>query len=246
MKYEGKSHIGLVRTVNQDAFCLHPLQDGRLLVVVCDGMGGPAGGEVASALAVESVLQEISLGYSALADEEELLRLVRSAIEDANRTIHEKSMIREDLTGMGTTIVLALVTEEAAYVASVGDSRAYLFSAEEGNPSLIQITHDHSVVQELVDGGTLSSEMARNHPKKNIITRALGTQNTVNIDYFKVLLEAGDRLLLCTDGLTNMLDENEILSILKEHPDVDAVEAFISATLDAGANDNVTVAVVQR
>jgi protein phosphatase len=192
------------------------------------------------------VSRDIVLGYSVSADEEELLRLVRSAIEDANRTIYEKSLTQESLAGMGTTIVLALVTEEAAYVASVGDSRAYLYSAEAGKPCLLQITHDHSVVQELVDGGTLSSEMARTHPKKNIITRALGTQNTVNIDYFKVILEKEDRLLLCTDGLTNMLEEKQILSILEEHPDVDVVDAFISASLDAGANDNVTVAMVQR
>ncbi|MBQ6000305.1 MAG: Stp1/IreP family PP2C-type Ser/Thr phosphatase [Clostridia bacterium] len=246
MRFEGKSHIGLVRTVNQDTFQFHQLPEGRLLAVVCDGMGGPAGGEVASALAVDSVSRDIVLGYSVSADEEELLRLVRSAIEDANRTIYEKSLTQESLAGMGTTIVLALVTEEAAYVASVGDSRAYLYSAEAGKPCLLQITHDHSVVQELVDGGTLSSEMARTHPKKNIITRALGTQNTVNIDYFKVILEKGDRLLLCTDGLTNMLEEKQILSILEEHPDVDVVDAFISASLDAGANDNVTVAMVQR
>jgi protein phosphatase len=192
------------------------------------------------------VSRDIVLGYSVSADEEELLRLVRSAIEDANRTIYEKSLTQESLAGMGTTIVLALVTEEAAYVASVGDSPAYLYSAEAGKPCLLQITHDHSVVQELVDGGTLSSEMARTHPKKNIITRALGTQNTVNIDYFKVILEKEDRLLLCTDGLTNMLEEKQILSILEEHPDVDVVDAFISASLDAGANDNVTVAMVQR
>ncbi|MBQ6059742.1 MAG: Stp1/IreP family PP2C-type Ser/Thr phosphatase [Clostridia bacterium] len=246
MRFEGKSHIGLVRTVNQDTFQFHQLPEGRLLAVVCDGMGGPAGGEVASALAVDSVSRDIVLGYSVSADEEELLRLVRSAIEDANRTIYEKSLTQESLAGMGTTIVLALVTEEAAYVASVGDSRAYLYSAEAGKPCLLQITHDHSVVQELVDGGTLSSEMARTHPKKNIITRALGTQNTVNIDYFKVILEKEDRLLLCTDGLTNMLEEKQILSILEEHPDVDVVDAFISASLDAGANDNVTVAMVQR
>ena len=246
MRFEGKSHIGLVRTVNQDTFQFHQLPEGRLLAVVCDGMGGPAGGEVASALAVDSVSRDIVLGYSVSADEEELLRLVRSAIEDANRTIYEKSLTQESLAGMGTTIVLALVTEEAAYVASVGDSRAYLYSAEAGKPCLLQITHDHSVVQELVDGGTLSSEMARTHPKKNIITRALGTQNTVNIDYFKVIWEKGDRLLLCTDGLTNMLEEKQILSILEEHPDVDVVDAFISASLDAGANDNVTVAMVQR
>ena len=126
------------------------------------------------------------------------------------------------------------------------DSRIQRDTAHNGAAKLTQITHDHSVVQELVDGGSLSSEEARNHPKKNIITRALGTQSTVNVDYFKVSLVPGDKLLLCSDGLSNMLEERDILSILGMSSNTMALDTLIEASLDAGANDNVTAVLITR
>lgn len=246
MNCQGKTHVGLVRQINQDAYEIHPLPDGGMLAVVCDGMGGPAGGEVASAISVELISKSIVSGYSTLLREDELLELVRSAIEQANTRVFEYSLRDAELAGMGTTVVLALATDQTAYLANVGDSRAYLYSCQNGVTKLTQITHDHSVVQELVDGGSLSSEEARNHPKKNIITRALGTQSSVNIDYFKVALVPGDKLLLCSDGLSNMVEEEQICALLqKQNPSV-VLNALIEASLDAGANDNVTAVLMTR
>lgn len=246
MNCQGKTHIGLVREINQDAYEIHPLPDGGMLAVVCDGMGGPAGGEVASTMSVELISKDIVSGYTTFLSEDELLELVRDAIGEANARVFEYSMRDLELAGMGTTVVLALATEQTAYLANVGDSRAYLYSCHNGQHKLTQITHDHSVVQELVDGGSLSSEEARNHPKKNIITRALGTQSSVNIDYFKVALVPGDKLLLCSDGLSNMLEEQQICALLQKPDAARAVDALIEASLDAGANDNVTAVLISR
>ncbi len=246
MNCEGRSHVGLVRQINQDAYEIHPLPGGGVLAVVCDGMGGPAGGEVASTISVEWVSQRIVSNYTTFSSEDELLDLVRGAIEEANAEIFDRSLRDVELSGMGTTVVLALATEQTAYLANVGDSRAYLYSTQNGVGKLTQITHDHSVVQELVDGGSLSSEEARNHPKKNIITRALGTQSSVNVDYFKVALVPGDKLLLCSDGLSNMLEEQQMCALLGMSDGDAVLDALIQASLDAGANDNVTAVLITR
>ncbi|MBQ2697895.1 MAG: Stp1/IreP family PP2C-type Ser/Thr phosphatase [Clostridia bacterium] len=246
MIIEGRSHIGLVRQANQDAFDSFALPGGACFAIVCDGMGGPGGGEVASSVTVEQVSRRIREGYSEGIGEDDLLRLVRTALEEASALVYERSRQDEALFGMGTTAVLALVTGQRAYLANVGDSRAYLFSrSSTGEQRLRQISRDHSVVQELIDGGSITTEEARTHPKRNIITRALGTQTGVSADFFKVAIYPGERLLLCSDGLTNMVTEAGIYSILSREPDnAAAADRLIEAALEAGATDNVTALLI--
>ncbi|NLT57906.1 MAG: Stp1/IreP family PP2C-type Ser/Thr phosphatase [Clostridiales bacterium] len=245
MEHYGKTHVGLVRQVNQDCFEQLTLPEGGLLAMVCDGMGGPGGGEVASAMAVEWIANRLLSAYRPEMEDRAVLELLLTATEEANYEIFLKGSREAEHSGMGTTAVMALVRGQSAGIVSVGDSRAYLFTNMEDGDRLIQITHDHSVVQELVDAGNLTAGEARTHPKRNIITRALGTQRHVEADCFKVTLLPGDRLLLCSDGLNVMVDDDRLLSLIGRNDTVeDTVHGLIDAALKAGATDNVTAVLI--
>ena len=241
MEYRGVTHVGLVRSQNQDCYDCFGLPGGAAFAVVCDGMGGPMGGEVASALSRDVIRDVIDGSYTADMDEDAALQLLRVALEAANAAVYERAANENEHAGMGTTVVASIIRADMAFVANVGDSRAYLFT-EQG---LEKITHDHSVVQEMLDGGTITEDEARSHPQKNIITRALGTQESVNIDFFKAALTPGCRILLCTDGLTNMVGDADISwELARPGASGEVLSSLLHRALEAGATDNVTAVLV--
>ncbi len=228
-RYHGATDRGKVRSGNEDAFAVEPP-----LFVVADGLGGHQAGEVASGIAVDAVVELApeELDVDALADS------VRVANERIIRAAHE-GVGRE---GMGTTVTAAVVRGTRIALAHAGDSRAYLLR----DGRLDRLTHDHSVVGEMVRSGTLTEEEARHHPSRSVITRALGSDPDMPVDRLEVTASPGDLLLLCTDGLHGMLDEDAIADILVSAPDPrHAVDRLVSAALDAGGADNVTVVVVR-
>jgi len=229
----GDTHVGRVRSVNQDAFGeWRGDERSAHLLFVADGMGGHRGGEVASRLAVENVGRVFAEG------EREPHRLLRTAFERANSEIFEQASQDFELAGMGTTGVALLLTgEECGFVAHVGDSRAYRLRGGE----LEVLTGDHSVVGELVRRGQLTSEEARVHPQSNEILRAIGTQPQVDVEIAEIDVRRGDRYLLCSDGLCGMLPDAEIGRVLGSAPPEQVVERLIALANDAGGTDNITV-----
>jgi len=255
MRSYGGSDIGRRRTVNEDAY----LCDDEIgLWVVADGMGGHAAGEVASRLAVESIERHISgtdprkeptipaSFRSPAVDEANLpipARRVLNAIRLANQEIVRSVRRDQSMRGMGTTVVLAYIQGKRAYIGSVGDSRAYL--VRDGD--IRQLTDDHTFVNEQVRSGTLTLQEARRHPARNILTRAVGSQEEIEADLIEEDLKPGDLLLLCSDGLTNMVEDQEILETLR--PDgVDpetGCHALIDLANERGGDDNITAVIVQ-
>jgi PPM family protein phosphatase len=229
----GVTHAGKVRQNNEDALLVGEGED-ETLFVVADGIGGFEAGEVASSLAV-AVLKDLQPDES-----------FKEAIGEANRRIVAAGRGDEKLSGMGTTVVAIRFGgrqgEPVAEVAHVGDSRAYLMRGGDMKP----ITEDHSLVAELVRSGDLTRDQAAEHPQKNLITRALGADEEVDVDTAILPIEGGDRILLCSDGLSDMVSEAGISEILAESPDDPerAARVLLSAALDAGGNDNITVVVV--
>ncbi|HWE08605.1 MAG TPA: Stp1/IreP family PP2C-type Ser/Thr phosphatase [Solirubrobacteraceae bacterium] len=221
-----KTDTGRQRRDNEDnAFVRAPL------FVVADGMGGAQAGEVASALAVEEFQQK-------LPDEGSAEERLSTRIREANRRIYERSRVEHEHAGMGTTLTAVYVEDDDLAVAHVGDSRAYIFR----DGTLTRLTQDHSLVEELVRQGKLTEEQAAEHPQRSIITRALGIELDVEVDTWTYPVRAGDVVLLCSDGLTSMIDEDRIAEILAGEPNLEgAGERLIKAANDAGGRDNITV-----
>ncbi len=237
MMISGKTDIGLVRSSNQDTFVSGTFSNGAAWAVVCDGMGGANGGQIASQLAAETISKRLELSGNNKLDSRSIRNLLLCACEAANIEIYEKAQNEPELSGMGTTVVAAIINGKTAYVLHVGDSRAYFTDGDD----FIQITRDHSMVQELYESGEISKEEASVHPRKNIITKALGIQDTLSYDYNEVQLKAGAKLLLCTDGLTNMVSDEEIFSMISEET---SAEKLVDAALKAGGTDNVTAVLI--
>ena len=227
--------IGKKRLVNQDYVYASDAPVGNLpnLLVVADGMGGHNAGDLASRYTVESMLD-----YLKQAKETRPVKLLGGAIHTANETVAQRAAMDPALHGMGTTVVAATVSENCLYVANVGDSRLYLIDSE----GIRQITRDHSLVEEMIRMGELKREDARNHPDRNVITRAVGVHVPVRVDFFDVSLEPGDKILLCSDGLTTMLEDKEIRKITEKHEDLkDACEQLVSEANKNGGKDNISV-----
>ncbi len=239
MRIYGKTDIGLKRQSNQDACFTGFLPDNSALAVVCDGMGGANAGNIASETAVKTISEYINKSYSNRLDSEGLLRLMANAVSSANSIIYEKSLSDKRCFGMGTTAVVLVVRNGFAFICHIGDSRAYLI-----NEGINQITRDHSVVQSLVEDGKLTPEEAKNHPRRNIITKAVGAEQSVMPDCLKIPMEIGDTLLVCTDGLTNFIEETEILNIVKSNKCEDAVSVLIDTANKNGGGDNITAVTV--
>lgn len=235
---EGKSDIGKVRQANQDAFAVD--QD-HLIYIVADGMGGHSGGEIASWKAVEAALAVIRQGVTgnAGATPEMLKKLIVQSVQSANEEVHRMASEDRALHGMGTTLVLLCVHDATAYIGSVGDSRVYLWR----NAQLRQVTHDHSLVNEYVRLGTLSAEEASTHPLKHIISRAVGVHQQVEVDHFEVPLKPDDLFILCSDGLTNMLDNDEMGTILSGvgNDAAKTCQELITRANAKGGLDNITI-----
>jgi protein phosphatase len=237
----GLTDKGLVREMNEDAFFISIDDNGQAFAMVADGMGGHQAGEVASNMACQIISEHILTGMQpGNSDCEELLY---EAIEKANQAIYHKSLEDVHKHGMGTTIVTVIATGYSLWVAHVGDSRLYLLH----NGQLQPLTSDHSHVQSLVNEGLITPAEARIHPKRNIILRALGTDHDVEIDYAEFQWQAGDQLLLCSDGLSNMLDDLQIRDILmSSHSPLEQLRQCIDAANQAGGDDNITAIILHN
>lgn len=241
MKITGKTDIGNTRMENQDTYCASHLLNDRDFAVVCDGMGGAFGGAIASALACKTIEQRLNEVLCGAGDEEAVHSAVLEAIELANRAVYDKSVGSVAARGMGTTVAAVAVAGEMAHIAHVGDSRVYRLR----RGKLQQLTTDHSMVQELVENGSITPEEARNHPRKNLITRALGIEPSVEASYRVEPVVAGDVFLLCSDGLTSGVRDEEITDILCTTPFFNTAEALVRAALHAHVQDNITAVLMQ-
>ncbi len=240
MEIFSKSDIGLVRTQNQDDCRFGVISPSCAWAVVCDGMGGANGGNIASAKAVEFISQEIEKMYSEDLSKSELSTLMTEIVSQANRVIFEMSQEDVELTGMGTTCEFVLVKDTTVHVVHVGDSRTYAIRGGK----IKQLTEDHSVVQEMVRRGEITSEQAQNHPNKNFITRALGIKPSVHLDYIETNFIYGDVLLVCTDGFSNCVTTGDMVKICHENRGEGLTDTLVEKAKEGGGTDNITVAVV--
>lgn len=232
------TNIGKKRKLNQDFVYTSEQPVGKLpnVFIVADGMGGHKAGDYASKATVETMVEEILKS-----EESDAVVILERAIRTANALIRKCAEESPDLEGMGTTVVAATCEGDTLRVANVGDSRLYIANRKE----IRQITRDHSLVEEMVRMGGIGREEARNHPDKNIITRAVGADDVVKPDFFTVKLNHGDIVLMCTDGLTNMLEDEEIRMILEESRDmVEKAEALVKAANEKGGRDNISVILI--
>ncbi len=245
----GVTDVGRRRTVNQDNFIIRQMSDGALFAVVCDGMGGAAGGFEASSLASSVFAEETERALAPYVDGQKKLtaqkaqRYLSHAVDMANEAVLRRAEEDEELAGMGTTLVGVLVIDGAVYAVNVGDSRMYLVSRD----ALTQITHDHSYVQFLVDIGKISEDEARTSTNRNIITRAVGTSRDTECDFFTVAASGDAMLLLCTDGLTNMLSGGDIFAAFEGmgEDDLSSVcRELVDSANENGGTDNITAVVI--
>lgn len=237
MKSCSVTDIGICRKMNQDSFYASETPVGNLpnLFIVADGMGGHNAGEYASMHSIDTIVQE-----SADSEAVHPVEILGNAIRKANQRLIEKAAEDTSMWGMGTTVVAAVISEGRLYTANVGDSRLYIV-----RDSMIQITRDHSYVEEMVRRGEIDREAARNHPDKNIITRAVGAVSEIEIDFFETELEPKDQILLCSDGLTNMIEDAEIGRIIRKQGTLfDAAEELIKTANQNGGRDNTTVIII--
>lgn len=233
--------VGRVRKVNEDAFYNDPEKQG--LYIVADGMGGHQAGEVASALAVEQLSTLLNKSLPKDNDPQgDIDDLLRDAVVAANQAVYRLAVSKASLSGMGTTVVICVVRRNRVHIAHIGDSRAYLI--REG--VLKQLTTDHSLVQELLSKGRITEEEAVDHPRKNILTRALGTDPAVEVDTLTLDLQAGDRLMLCTDGITNHVETRELLDLGGGNPPEKACSELIRLANSRGGFDNMTVLIIEN
>lgn len=237
LKIVAKTDVGLVRTSNQDSYAAGELPGSVAWAVVCDGMGGAAGGNYASSIAVKLISERISSSYRQGMSDNSIKNMLISAIHAANISVYEKGQSDSDLTGMGTTVVVAIIADESAYIAHVGDSRAYILS----DGKLNQLTKDHSFVQEMVDSGKLTPDEAKDDPRKNYITRALGVNDDVRIDFCQEFLSGDEILILCTDGLTNYVKPEEIYELTADGNFYEYAERLVKRANNNGGGDNITV-----
>ena len=237
MQYWALSDPGMVRPQNQDAYQVVQLDRNTVLGVVCDGMGGAKSGNVASSLAVDVFVEEIRRTWASYLDQEKVDQMLKSAVKLANFTVFDQSQQFEEFDGMGTTLVAVLIKGRNATIVNVGDSRAYKVSRN----GIRQVTRDHSLVQLMVDRGELTPEMARTYPGKNFITRAIGTEPIVMCDVYHQDVQKGDFFLLCSDGLSNMMNEQEILfEVLHGVNKQNCCQRLLEIAKNRGAPDNVT------
>lgn len=238
LKSYALTDIGRRRQLNQDFIYYSETPVGNLpnIFIVADGMGGHNAGDYASVLAVETVVEEIGASF-----EKNPVKILEHAITKANTILRQRASENFSLSGMGTTLVAATCFGRYLEVANVGDSRLYVVGDE-----ITQITVDHSLVEEMVRMGGIGREEARNHPDKNIITRAVGAKDDVEIDFFNLELKTGDMVLLCSDGLTNMVDDERILRIMKNGGNLrDRVEELVETANRNGGKDNISVIVIE-
>lgn len=239
MKTFSMTHVGQRREMNQDYMYTSETAVGSLpnLFLVADGMGGHAAGEYASRFTVEKIVEKIGMS-----PRREPVALIKKAVEEVNVMLLAEADADVSKAGMGTTIVAATVIDGRLYAANVGDSRLYVINRE----SITQITRDHSLVEEMVRMGEMDKEVAKDHPDKNIITRAVGVLPEVAVDFFEITLAEGDMILMCSDGLTNMVEDSEIKRIVLGQRDiVEKAEKLVETANRNGGKDNITVVLIE-
>lgn len=236
-----KSDIGRAREINQDYYYISKDTDVPRLYILADGMGGYKGGEIASKLATDSVKKYINSNFNEnLVEKEEILKLIGSAVEYANMVVYEKSKEIPELEGMGTTLEACLIYNNKAYIGHVGDSRIYRIR----NGVIRKLTKDHSYVQQLVEDKKITREEAKTHPKKNMLTKALGCTPYVEPDLRARNFEKGDIFIMCSDGLTNMTDDNMICELIIQDITT-AADKLIELANESGGYDNITVIIIK-
>lgn len=244
MKVYSKTDIGLQREENQDTVWAEMLGENACAAVLCDGMGGERSGGLASQMAVDIISKRIKESFSDMMNRNSVRNLLITAVIAANSIVYETAQKEADRSVMGTTCVAAIVFGGCAYIVNVGDSRAYhLFTSDE-DECIRQITRDHSHVRELIERGEITEAEAKTHPKRNKITRAIGADSNVTPDYFELDISDGDKLLLCSDGLTSYGDDMDILDICFEVPCEELADALVRYANNNGGHDNVSVAIV--
>ena len=242
LRIAGKSDVGKKRAANEDGFYLAKFSEDAAWAVVCDGMGGGPGGFLASSTAVEKIRKSVEDGYRDEFNKNSVKNLMISAVTAANIQVFAKAEKSEELKGMGTTVVLAVVRNDVVHIAYAGDSRAYLIT-EEGTR---QLTHDHSMVQLMVDRGEISPEEAQYHPDKHYITRALGVASDLDVDYLEEEMPQKGALLVCSDGLSNYLDQADLHRLIWGKDPALAVGELIREANSLGGADNITAALITR
>ena len=242
MQSWGLTDPGCVRSQNQDTYVIEQLDRHTLLCVVCDGMGGAKSGNIASTLAADVFVQEIKQSWNSNMTQERIDQMIQRATKLANFTVYDQAAQIEDFSGMGTTMAAVLIKGMSVTVVNVGDSRVYAVSSD----GIRQLTKDHSLVQMMVDRGELTPELARTYPGKNFITRAIGTEAIVDCDLFHHTMERGECLLLCSDGLSNMMDDQEILfEVVHGVSKQQCCQRLLDIAKNRGAPDNVTSVLIQ-
>ena len=239
MKIAGNTDAGLVRPINQDHYAFNYIGN-SLLAILCDGMGGANAGDIASVMAVTKIMEEARQNLTDVTDLKEIRNQLRLYMRKVNKEIFDLSSEEKIYQGMGTTIVLAYIIDGRALFMNIGDSRAYLI-----NPSgILRITSDHSMVEEMVKKGHLTEEQARTHPNKNIITMALGPEETILPNSYEQTLSVGDIILLCSDGLSNMLSDEVIHRIVTSNEVERLPDLLIQEANRCGGQDNITAVVI--
>ena len=244
MELWGITDSGKVRQQNQDVFkTLYDEDKGIAVLVVCDGMGGAKAGNVASALAVETFMHHIGKYIENIGSLDDIAAKMSEAVLAANKAVYKKSVHEDEYAGMGTTLTAAVSTVDGEVIANIGDSRVYHVNRN----SIKQVTRDHSIVEEMIEKGDLSRTEARRHPNKHLITRALGTNKVEKPDVFFLKMESGEHILLCSDGLSNLVFDSEILFELQRGAAVrECCERLIEMALSRGAPDNVTAVIFRK
>lgn len=235
-----KSDVGLVREQNQDDCRFGVISPSCVWAVVCDGMGGAQGGNIASATAVEYINSQVEQLYNEDLTKEELGNLMAEIVVNANLRVYELASTDMDLAGMGTTCEFVFVKDTTVHIVHIGDSRTYAIRGGK----IKQLTEDHSVVMEMVKRGEITSEQAQNHPNKNYITRALGVKPEVHLDYIEANFIYGDVLLICTDGLSNCVSTGDMVKICHENRGESLTEKLVEKAKENGGPDNITVTVI--
>lgn len=241
MQIIGNTDVGRTRIANEDAFRHGVFADGTSWAIVCDGMGGVHGGKIASSTAIDIVSQKINKCYNSAMQTSSLENLLLSSITTANCIVYDRGAGDKELEGMGTTIVAAIIKNGEACIAHVGDSRAYQIRGNE----IKLITKDHSLVQEMLDMGEITQSEFEHHPRRNIITRALGVDDKIDIEFDIIEFRDGDALVLCSDGLSGQVGKDELLSVYNNSAFDVLADRYIEAANNKGGADNITVVIMK-
>lgn len=241
MKVYGLTDNGLSREYNQDSLFVSKI-DELPLFIVADGMGGHNAGEIASGIAVETIKKKFIEVRETLHSKEKIVDTIKEAVLEANQKIYLKGLTTPECSGMGTTLTMSYIFHNKIYIGHIGDSRAYYIS----DRGIKQITEDDSLVNELIKNGSITAEEATHHPQRNVITKALGTSIDIEVDIQSIKYKEGDVLIICSDGLSNMVKEDKIFDVIKSEEDIFlACESLVNIAKKNGGTDNITLIIIK-